>query len=371
VVDHGGQYLPGWPRTVSQTILARPALADLDDDDKAEIIFGSHDSTVAVWNVDGTTLPGWPIRVSAALSTAPAVGDLDGDGALDVVIGSVNSQVHAWHASGAEMTGWPVSAGSSMLSYPALADIDNDGRLEVIVGSQNGRVNAWNDDGTVVTGDWPYSALQPVQGDPAVGDVNGDGDLEIIVGSRDGLVHAITRDGLPLPGWPRRTGDSVDGGPTLGDPDRDNQLEVAVGSADSKFYLWDFGPLTYNPDLLPWFTSGRSFLRQGSTVIQGVAEPEPSPVPDSAMVVMQNPTVTSSVVRYFRRGNSGEFVEFALFDGAGGLLNHSRVSFDVAGHADWILEPRTSNGVQLGPGLYFVRGVSGADRQHAKWVYLR
>ncbi|MEM9193242.1 MAG: S8 family serine peptidase, partial [Myxococcota bacterium] len=112
--------LPGFPlalglRNPSDEFFAAsgegsPKLADLDGDDKLEIVFADSDGLLHVFNEDGSELPGYPVRLgvlrgmdpadpnnilgSAAYAGAvptddlspavvinvPAVGDLDGDG---------------------------------------------------------------------------------------------------------------------------------------------------------------------------------------------------------------------------------------------------------------------------------------------------
>ncbi|MCB9780553.1 MAG: VCBS repeat-containing protein [Alphaproteobacteria bacterium] len=103
--DHGvgawdgrtGEYLPGWPRVIEDLqFFMNPAIADLDDDGKPEVISGSAGSVVHAWDMDGEEPAGWPKHVGHWVLSSPAVGDIDGDGMLDVVVATRQGWLFAW-----------------------------------------------------------------------------------------------------------------------------------------------------------------------------------------------------------------------------------------------------------------------------------
>ena len=86
---------------VERAIVPAPALYDLDDDDRLEIIISGSDGYVHVFRFDGSIQPGFPVEVVAPflwtdpmdaqpsrIVTPPAVGDADGDGLPDIAVGS-------------------------------------------------------------------------------------------------------------------------------------------------------------------------------------------------------------------------------------------------------------------------------------------
>ena len=67
------------PDGYTDGVVGTPGLADLDNDGRLEIMWGSFDHRVYAMRDDGTMLPGWPIFVRDTVWTAPALADLDGE----------------------------------------------------------------------------------------------------------------------------------------------------------------------------------------------------------------------------------------------------------------------------------------------------
>jgi hypothetical protein len=238
-------YQPGWPQETGGSVQSSPALGDIDGDDELEIVVGSDDGNVYVWNSDGTLVPGWPQETGGSVQSSPALGDIDGDDELEIIVGSGwdDNGVYAWNSDGTIVPGWPQQTGDFLYSSPALGDIDGDDELEIIVGSGNsndGKVSVWNSDGTIVPG-WPRLIESYSRSSPALGDIDGDDELEIIVGSGwdDNGVYAWNSDGTIVPGWPQETGETSTYSPALGDIDGDGLIEIVVGSGDGNVYVWN------------------------------------------------------------------------------------------------------------------------------------
>jgi len=370
VLDRQGQPLPGWPKSLPAAVHSSPALADLDGDGKAEIVFGADDSTVYVLRGDGTAVPQWPLKVGGAVAGSPAVGDLDADGVRDVVVGADDGLVYAWSAAGTPLAGWPVSAGGAAVrGGPALADVDSDSRLEVVAGTDAGALWVWDEDGSAHAG-WPVGLGGEVRGSPTVADVDGNGTVEVIAGSFDRKLHVRRADGLPQAGWPRLTSGAITGGGSLGDPDGDGRLEIAFGSADGMLYCWDLGPGTYDAGHLPWYTAGRSFLRQGTVTTPSIGVTPTAPAGGPRLSVSPNPSRGRSYVSFALPGKPGAAVDFLLYDAAGRRLRSERGVLDGIGVARWTVEARGA-GAALGAGLYFLEARSAGVTARAKWVLVR
>ena len=87
-----GSDVPGWPRSTSDTTLVSPALGDVDGDGVLEVVAGSHDHNVYVWNGDGSLLwrsaPRFGHFGTSRVTGSPIIADLDGDGDQDIAVGS-------------------------------------------------------------------------------------------------------------------------------------------------------------------------------------------------------------------------------------------------------------------------------------------
>jgi hypothetical protein len=188
-----------------------PAAADLDGDGTPEIIAASwSDSSVAVFGANGSIRPGWPRKGGAPFWSCPVVGDIDGDGELEIVIGSNGTRVYAWNADGSEVLDGdanPATNGvyyvplGTVFSSPAIADLDRDGIREIVFGTSAGRVYALHG-GTVASG-WPFVSSGSMSASPAAGDVVPGGGLEVAMASTADSVYLLTAAGTRVPGWPR------------------------------------------------------------------------------------------------------------------------------------------------------------------------
>lgn len=242
-LHHDPTLRPGFPVRLEASGEASLRLADLDGDNRKEIILATTDGTLSVLRGDGTpfeSLHGrptfWPgildladigsttrprnLLEASAIKTGsvepprtpvvatPAVGDLDRDGRPEIVAAAMNGNVYVFEADGLPRPGFPVSADpdlalespwleSRFLASPVLADLDMDGTLEIVAAAMDQRVYAWRHDGTLLEG-WPVTARIPEGGQidkivstPAVGDIDGlpeaDGlrHPEIVVGTNE------------------------------------------------------------------------------------------------------------------------------------------------------------------------------------------
>src|SRR5207247_10468931 len=58
--DH--DMLPGFPKVLPGDGESSPLLADLDGDNRNELVFGTSDGRVHALRPDGSALPGWPVH---------------------------------------------------------------------------------------------------------------------------------------------------------------------------------------------------------------------------------------------------------------------------------------------------------------------
>jgi RTX calcium-binding nonapeptide repeat (4 copies) len=174
-----------------------PAYADLDGDNRNELVFADSNGFVHAIGPDGSELPGWPVRgaepgfvaahdaspayASGAVGTdlggailgAVAVGDTDGDGIPEVYVDDAEGRIYGWAADGTRVfeeqsnpdwSGRPLTpfvnvrdgkanrTQHGFFGAPVLADLDGDGHQEVIAAAMDRHVYAWSSDDSDSTG---------------------------------------------------------------------------------------------------------------------------------------------------------------------------------------------------------------------------
>ena len=153
---------------VIQSAATNVVPVDLDGDGQLEILFPSYDGRVHAYWLDKTQHGTWPYTVPATggggdtyrFASEPAVADLDGDGSAEVLFASwprngsgFSGHLHVLDALGNELHRVPlpaVGAGewNGSLAAPTLADIDGDPDLEAVLGTAASGVVAFDLPGT-------------------------------------------------------------------------------------------------------------------------------------------------------------------------------------------------------------------------------
>ncbi len=241
VWDYEGNYLLGWPKTNLDTILAKPAVADIDPGYPGlEIIVNDINDAVYAWHYDGSVVSGWPHQiVEAGHATSPVIFDIDGDGDLEIIVGERDyprGRVTVFNHDGTIYPGWPQQMNHMCVATPSVADVDADGEIEICMADYNG-LFVWDKNGNLEPGwpvldpDWWSSYAQPV-----LADLDDDGDLEILAAYHYGppifqaYIAILHHDGAPFVNWPQEfTGGQSYVTPVVADIDIDNDLEIFGG----------------------------------------------------------------------------------------------------------------------------------------------
>jgi hypothetical protein len=242
---------------------ASPAVADIDEDGRAEVVWGSYDLV----SLDGATgALEWRATDARRVYPGVVVADLTGDGSLEIVAGRNSDNLMVYDSTGAVVwTRHPF--GSGEVRTLAVADLEGDGVLEIVAGHAAGvstnQVVVYDPSGNVRPG-WP--AKRP--GEPgygaglfnqniAVEDLDGDGDMELVVPTDSHYIMAFDDEGGQLPVHAMYTGRTywsevgvhvdhevdlrgyaqcgiehrpnfIQGAPAIADVDGDGSLEIVV-----------------------------------------------------------------------------------------------------------------------------------------------
>lgn len=183
---------------------ASPAVADLDNDEAPEVIWGGYD-LFALNGADGSVQ--WEGSSGSRIWPGVAVADLTGNGSLEVIVGRSSDTLTVYNSNGTVL--WTRNPfGDGELRTLAVADLEQDGLLEIIVGRASGgstkQVNVYEHDGSVRPG-WPARrdgedgyGWGMYNENLAVGDLDGDGNAEIIAPTDTHYITGLDRNGNQL-----------------------------------------------------------------------------------------------------------------------------------------------------------------------------
>ncbi len=131
-----------WRTFASWTgVESSPIAGDVDDNGDLEILMGTNDGELRIWNHDGSDYIWNGGSVSAPIIDSPTMGDIDGDGDTEVVAASDDGNIYAWEANGDLVVNWPHEAGIAVKGTPLLLNVDEDPALEAIYADFGGNID--------------------------------------------------------------------------------------------------------------------------------------------------------------------------------------------------------------------------------------
>ena len=337
-----------------------PALADIDNDNKEEIIIATQDMKLYVLNETAGNEPGWPFTLPNYAGGGVAVGDLDNNGDLEIVVTVRNSgEVYALNHNATQM--WLTWINNNLFfnPSPALADLTGDGKLETIIPSSNGRLYAIQYNGAAAPG-WPlyYSTKTYTESSPIIADINGDGSVDVLLGDEGRFINAWSSTGVLLDGFPLVMKDAVRGTPTVTDVDKNGKVDIVAVGYDKTVYVWALDA-PYNPAKAPWPMYRANVLHNGTygiTVATGAGD-EPARTWTTRLEQnYPNPFNPTTKISYeIEQGAGPARVTLEVYDVTGARVRTLVDQVVKPGVHSAVWDGRNARGESVSSGIYFYR----------------
>jgi len=215
-----------WSRSIGN--IRNICFADLDGDNKSEIIVGTDEGYVHVLNFSGVEL--WSYAFDDRIRTIQ-VGDVNLDGSIEIIVASADGHVYMLSSSG-ETIQWH-SRMEDWIESIFITDLSSQGTMEILMGSRGKKIHFYNHH--LLPAAEPLTTLQSNLALYSF-DLDNDSISEIVVGTDEDYVYVYKRSGSPL--WLYRTTDRVRS-LCVKDIDGDDQPEVIVGSEDRNVHVLD------------------------------------------------------------------------------------------------------------------------------------
>ncbi|HUU79655.1 MAG TPA: hypothetical protein VMX55_15025 [candidate division Zixibacteria bacterium] len=235
-----------WTYQTNAPIFSSPAVADLTNDGKLDLIFCSMENTFALDSEGKLIWNNTDINRRLFSTATPAIIDIDGNNSLEIIVDSFNYGVYCVNRFGEIV--W-FHEERFIVTSPVIADLDNNGDMEIIFAT-NQRILCLNSSGLVK---WNYTVEVSYlySNQFALADLDDSGDVEILINTKGNELLCLNADGTKA--WTS----SYLGMPITADLDGDKSKEIILSSHDQVTCLNSTGGLLWE------FVGGSGFTVLG------------------------------------------------------------------------------------------------------------
>jgi hypothetical protein len=206
-------------------IYTTPTIADINKDNKNEIIFGTDTGNIYALNSMGKLL--WTYKTKGKVRSNALVADINNDNKSEIIFGSNDKNLYALNSKGNLI--WKFMAKSGIEAKPSFLKHKN--KAQIIFGSNDGTIYSLDSNGKLF---WQFKAKGKITAAASIGKIYGDSKDYIVVGSFDGYIYTLNSIGKLK--WKHKTEGNIFSKASLADVNNDNKLEIIFGSCDNNIH---------------------------------------------------------------------------------------------------------------------------------------
>ena len=222
----------------NQYLLGTPAIGNIDSDAELEIIFAGYSNQGKIFaiNMDGTNVEGFPLQINEKIQRGVALADINNNNKVDIILGTDSEHIHAIYDDA--NIAFTVELGGDIRSAPTVVKM-GDQHL-ILVGSRDDHLHALSQSGNVI---FSYLTGDKVESSPAILEYNDN--ISIFFGSSDGYLYGIDTNGNNLAGFPIDIDSAVDSSPVIADLNGDQIPEIIVSSVSNDLKIFNLDGSIY------------------------------------------------------------------------------------------------------------------------------
>jgi len=236
-----------------------PTIADVDNDNKPEILHGEFNGWIICINGEDGSIE-WEFNAdpNCWIQTEPTILDADGNGQLDFVVANwsfgTNHKIWAFRGDNHEVI-WESDLPNDVIYHGAShADIDGDAKPELAIGDYSGLLNVINAEDGSLLWDYSFPSSYYIGAPTSIADLDNDGQYEIVA-SGWFKIAAFNHDGSQLWSYSIPGYGSAFRGTAISDVNDDETLDVIFGTSEGNLIALNgnTGTLIWNVDLQAHF----------------------------------------------------------------------------------------------------------------------
>jgi len=236
VLNHNAELLMSYHS--NQYLLGTPAIGNIDLDSDLEIIFGGYSNQGHIFaiNLDGTNVPGFPVIINEKIQRGVALADLNQNNLCDIIFGTDSENIYALYDNGE--IAFNVEVEGDVRSAPSVIKMENEHLI--LVGSRGDYLYGITESGQIK---FSYYTGDKVDSSPIILEYNNE--VMIFFGSSNGNLYAIDTNGNNINGFPINIGSSIESSPSISDFNGDGVPEIVVSSVSNDLKIYNLNGTEY------------------------------------------------------------------------------------------------------------------------------